>query len=262
VLERCEAIRLEEIKSAGRTRPLIIECEIVANGATSRELMLVKAFDLPEVDNYGLYAELLGNLLARELGLDTPKPTLVNLGKEFVGATNLTLAREGLQLRPGLGVGCEYFKPGFTSFIAGTPLEPEQKAQAALIYAYDLLVQNPDRLPSNPNCAIRARKLIAFDFNVAFSFLLPLIGLQPEPWEFSKLGIGTKHLFYRSLRNQAIDWNPFLSSVRRLTVKRVEELCKLMPPEWGTWGTKICDHIASIIKNLKKIELELQRSLS
>jgi hypothetical protein len=77
VLERCEAIRLEEIKSAGRTRPLVIECEITTDDSASRELMLVKAFGLPEVDNYGLYCELLGNLLARELGLDTPKPILV-----------------------------------------------------------------------------------------------------------------------------------------------------------------------------------------
>lgn len=261
MLERCEAIRLEEIKSAGRTRPLVIECEIAAEESISRELMLVKAFDLPEVDNYGLYCELLGNLLARELGLNTPKPTLVNLSKEFVSVTNLTLARENLRLKPGLGVGCEYFKPGFTSFVAGTPLEPEQKAQAAMIYAYDLLVQNPDRLPSNPNCAIRAGELIAFDFNLAFSFLL-LIGQQSEPWELSKLDIGTKHLFHRSLRNQAIDWKPFLSAVRKLTGNRMEELCGLVPPEWGSWAKKICAHFASIIGNVKKLEFELQRSLS
>jgi hypothetical protein len=196
------------------------------------------------------------------MAISLSKDPLVNLGEEFVSVTNSTLAREGLRLRVGLGVGCEYIKPGFTSFVAGTPLEPEQKAQAALIYAYDLLVQNPDRLPSNPNCAIRAGNLIAFDFNLAFSFLLPLIGQQPEPWELSKLGIGQNHLFNRSLRSQAIDWEPFLLSVRQLTVDGVEELCRLVPPEWGAWDTKICEHFTSIIGNVDKLEFELQRSLS
>lgn len=260
MLQRCEALRFIKVLESGRTKPLIIECEC-ADDENYRTLQVVKAFNLPEVHEIGLYCELLGNLLARELGVETPRPALINLSEDFVAVTNQVLRRYGLNLRPGLGVGCEYLGEGFTSPVAGILLSPDEKAQAALIYAFDKLVQNPDRRDGNPNCAVKNGKFVAFDFNLAFTFLL-LIGSQGEPWEFSKHRTEYEHIFLRSLRGREVGWQPFVDVVGQLTEDRIEELCGLVPIEWGNWNEKICAHLMSVVENKDKLIFELERSLS
>ena len=197
MLDIWEAERLEDVLGNGRTQPLVIGCvrrTTTATGADelgpgggsgSRRSMVVKSLGLPEVTQGGRCAELFGNLLARELGVDTPAPALVDLAPEFIEAIKPALSPRGLHPLPGLAAGCEYFQGGFASAVRGAKLAPEELAQAARIYAFDLLVQNPDRRPEKPNCAQRGVRFIAYDFEMAFSFLL-VIGQKDE-------GVGQVH---------------------------------------------------------------------
>jgi hypothetical protein len=224
VLDVWEAERLEDVLGNGRTHPLVIECVRRAvttsggderdpsGGGVERRVMVVKALGLPEVTQSGLCAELFGNLLAREFGNDTPRPALVDLTSGFIEAAEPALSSWQLRPQPGLAAACEYFRGGFASAVPDAPLTPEELAQAARIYAFDLLVQNPDRRPEKPNCAQRGGRFIVYDFEMAFSFLL-VIGQKDEPWEVSKHGLGPKHLFYSALRAVEIDWEPFLKDL-------------------------------------------------
>lgn len=261
MIERCDAVRLERIKSSGRTRPLIIECVFESEGAGERRLMLVKAFDFPEVDHYGLYCELLGNLLAKEMGVFTPNPALVTLSDDFVEATNSVLPNLEIpyRLRPGLALGCRYF-PRITPLLSDADPPLEEAGNAARIFAYDLIVQNPDRTQNNPNCGIESGRLLAYDFNLAFSFLL-VIGVDSDPWRLSASGIGSKHLFRRFLASRQVDWESVIQPVRTLSLQRVEELCSLVPPEWGNRTEQIYSHMNGIVGHIDQLALELQRSL-
>src|SRR2546428_6403794 len=98
------------------------------------------------------------------------------------------------------------------SAVPDARLAPAELAQASRVYAFDLLVQNPDRRPEKPNCAHRGRRFIVYDFEMAFSFLL-VIGQKDEPWEAAKHGLGPKHLFHSPLRASETDWEPFLSDL-------------------------------------------------
>lgn len=261
MLQRCEAFRFIKVLESGRTRPVIIECECIGeDDALSRKTFVVKAFNLPEVDNFGLYCELLGTLFAIELGIETPQPALIELSKEFVSIVNPVLNSSKLSLRPGIGFGSEYISGGFTSPVAGSYLNTEEIAQAVNIFSFDLMVQNPDRLTTNPNCAYKNGKFVAFDFNLAFSFLV-LIGKQNEPWQLSSHHIAQNHLFHRALSGKDVNWKPIIENVRKLTKERIEEICSLVPFEAEKWNEKVSQHLYSIVENADKLEIELQRSL-
>jgi hypothetical protein len=222
--------------------------------------MLVKALGLPEVTQCGLCSEIFGNLLARELGIATPRPGLVELSSSFIAAIAPVLKSRQLDPQPGLAAGCEYLR-GLASVVPGASLTPPELAQAALIYGFDLLVQNIDRRPEKPNCAQHRGGFIAYDFELAFSFLR-LIGEKDEPWEVSKHGIGTKHLFYSSLQSAAVDWQPFLTAISRLTDERLDELGSDLPEPWQPWTIRVREHLVAVRMHLSEFEWELRRSLA
>lgn len=132
--------------------------------------MIVKAVGLPEITTGKLLNEQFGNLIARELGIHTPAPAVVEIGPEFVATSAPYLPRHQSQLQPGLSVGTEKLD-GLMPLPYGEALSKDELAQATLIYACDLLIQNPDRLIKNPNCGKHRDRLVAYDFEMAFTFV-------------------------------------------------------------------------------------------
>jgi hypothetical protein len=134
-----------------------------------------------------------------------------------------------------------------------------------MIYGFDLLTQNPDRRETNPNCALKGDKILAFDFEKSLSFLYPILGQKPEPWELSKLRLSgdERHIFKSNLkaREKEINWQPLVKKVKQINKEKIEEMCSLIPLELGNYTDKIWEHFASIVSNSKSLELELQRSL-
>jgi hypothetical protein len=258
-----EARRLDKVMASGRTHPLVLECEWKEGREPSRfQIMVVKAVGLPEVTEKSLFNELFGNMLANEFGISTPAPGLVHLSEGFAKLANSSavLRQHQIQIRAGLGVGCEYFSQGFAQVIPGTHLTVEELEQAAQLYAFDLLIQNPDRTARKPNCAFRAKQLMAYDFELGFSFLLPVIGLA-APWQVSAHGISTTHVFRPGLKEQRIDWQPFIGALRKLSKKRLIALIETLPEGWRAYGEQVAEHLLEARSKAKTLELELQRSL-
>jgi len=265
LLIRCDALSLVDVKRNGTTKPLVIECEYSDENIPVRKTLLVKANGLPRITVLDLYCETLGNLLAREFGIETPEPFIVRIDEDFVQATLKPLWEESIKIKTGLGIGCEYFSQGFTVVTSNIFLSKEKFEQAVMIYGFDLLTQNPDRRETNPNCAVKGDKIIAFDFEKSLSFLYPILGQKPEPWELSKLNLtdNDRHVFKSNLkaREKEINWQPLIEKVKQINNEKLEEICSLIPIELGDSTDKICEHFASIVSNSKRLELELQRSL-
>ena len=265
MLIKCDALSFVDIKRNGTTKPLIIECEYSDENIPFRITLLVKANGLPRITNLDLYCETLGNLLAREFGIETPEPFIVRIDEDFVRATRKPLWEEGVEIKVGLGVGCEYFSQGFTIVKSNMFLSKEKLEQAVMIYGFDLLTQNPDRRETNPNCALKGDKIIAFDFEKSLSFLYPILGQKTMPWELSKLklSVNDRHIFKSNLkaREKEINWQPLVEKVKQINKEKLEEICSLIPLELGNYTDKICEHFSSIVSNSKSLELELQRSL-
>lgn len=260
MLETYEATRFIKVLESGRTRPILLECELADENGISVGDFVVKAIGLPEVEEYGLFAETLGYLVAAELDIETPKPAIVRLSNEFVAAVNPVVRSKNMSLRAGVGFGSEHLGSGLVSASADQSFVAEQTVAALNIFCYDLLIQNFDRLERNPNCLIKNGRIIAFDFNVAFSFLL-LIGNVDEPWEVSKHRSESQHLFHRALKGKNLDFKPFIERVIALSTERVDEILDAIPFGDGRWNDRIRDHFHSIRENAEKLEIEFARSL-
>ena len=152
---------------------MVLRCR-PTGGAASMRSLVVKAIGLPEVTRHGLICELLGNLLARELGVVTAPSAIVDIDPDAADAINGGLVREGLASRPGLAVGCNYLRP-LLPVIGALPEQVEPDVPR--LFGFDLAVQNPDRRSDNPNCALYENRLLAYDFEMSFSFLMQVLGL-------------------------------------------------------------------------------------
>lgn len=226
-----------------------------------RKRFVVKCMDLPRISPRVMFCEIVGNLFAREIEVNTPRPALVSISDTFARVTNAILARDGLQISEGVGVGCEYFQGGFTSPVIGPPLAHEEVPQATLLYGFDLLVQNPDRRVDKANCGFLGQKLIAFDFEMAFSFLL-LVGQQHDPWEVSKHGLASKHIFHRQLQQRQVSWTPLLDALASFDLELFREWEAGLPAAWPADMGRVIEHVRAVKRNLTKFEHELQGSLS
>jgi hypothetical protein len=152
--------------------------------------------------------------------------------------------------------------PEITNFVPGASPTPEELEQMTLLYAFDMVVQNPDRRLDNPNCAILDGKLVPFDFETCFSFLLALG--QPDPGAISKHGLARQHCCHEILSNRkrSISWSPFRAALASVTDQELTELVTAVPDAWQKPANKVRSHLISVRDQLATVELELQRSLS
>jgi hypothetical protein len=86
---------------------------------------------------------------------------------------------------------------------------PEAMRQAAInIFAFDALVQNPDRRFGNQNLFTRGDEIFVYDHELAFSFLHD-IATTATPWRLDSQAYLTSHVFYTQLKAKAVDVNGF-----------------------------------------------------
>src|SRR4051812_13094755 len=139
-------------------------------------------------------------------------------------------------------------------------MSQDQIQDAACIYVFDLLVQNADRRSNNSNCLVVARQLAAIDFESSFSFLYPIIGNSAHPWEVSRHGIASRHLFHRDLSAADVEWAVL---VRHVIGKAVEILgsCEIwLPQTWRILKERVDDHFMILQQHEQELVFEVVRS--
>ena len=206
--------------ATGRNRPLLLGCE--DNAANPFEVVV--KFRGKEMDAKAQIAELVTAQLADDLGLQVPQAAVVDIPAGF----DAIIAEKDLAAMVknslGLNFGSVNIGAGFTTWPPGRNLVGAQRDQAADIFAFDTLIQNPDRRAVNPNLWARSDKLGVYDHEQAFSFLtLPIIGGAPKSWLAAKqpksFQFLEQHIFYRSLRGGRLDFGPFKEKLGQLTAR-------------------------------------------
>ena len=241
---------------SGRSRPLRLSCYPESGDEQSRAEFFVKTVGLPEIIEQHLFAEMLGNVVAREFGMRTPEPSFIELTSEFAG-----LVREscGIRAQPGLAVGGRSLGASLSPPVFGR-MASDQRAQAARIYLFDMVVENPDRRRTNGNCAVVGGALTAYDFADSFSFLLPVIGGAPESWVVPT-GISSQHLFRGTLDRALPDWPALFESLRGCLEATLEDPMSWMPGSWSEWLERVRAHFAAIVEHFDEFRFEVLRSL-
>src|SRR4051812_810122 len=141
-------------------------------------------------------------------------------------------------------------------------MSQDQIQDAARIYVFDLLVQNADRRSDNSNCMVVARQLAAIDFESSFSFLYPIIGNSAHPWEVSRHGIASRHLFHRDLNAADVEWAVL---VRHVIGKAVEILgsCEIwLPQTRSILKERVEDYFMILLHHEPEVAFEVLRNLS
>lgn len=240
-------IRFEAVQATGKTKPLLLDCARLVGNGESRRRLLVKAVGMPHVTDGAVCNEWLGGQIARAYGLHAPETCLVDLSKDFLDDVQDELARHELAPQPGVAVGIEFIS-NMTMFPRPATLHHEEEQEAADILVFDLLVQNPDRRPDNPNCGRARGQVVPFDHEHAFSFRQDGILLPPAAWEVSALPFSRRHLFTDALS----DYDDWIGAARALLARGTSgaiERCSGVPPEWASAGSQVKQHLEAVMAN-------------
>ena len=238
--------------STGRNRPLLLGCE----DSAANPFEVVVKFRGREMTETAQIAELVTAQLADDLGLQVPQAAIVDMPSGF----DAIIADKDLALMvkssPGLNFGSVNLGAGFTTWPPGRNPVGAQRDQAADIFAFDTLIQNPDRRAVNPNLWARSDKLGVYDHEQAFSFLaVPILGGAPKPWQAAKQPTSfqflEQHIFYHSLRGGRLGLGPFEEKLGRLTGNQVKGYLDVVPASWGK-ETDFCDQLAEYLGEARK----------
>ncbi|MEO8352872.1 MAG: HipA family kinase [Chthoniobacteraceae bacterium] len=236
----------------GRTRPLLLNCQNVLG----EDFEVVTKFRGREMDGRSQLVELVSAQLADDLGLDVPGVAVVDIPTDFAeiisDADDAAMVRQSV----GLNFGSIHFGQGFTTWPPERAPHGAQRDQAAAIFAFDTLTQNPDRRAQNPNLWSRSDRLGVYDHEQAFSFLfLPIIGGAPRPWNPADQAAGfpflENHIFYGSLRSSRFDLDPFEERLSDLSDSKLQSYIDSVPASWRE-GNDLCEQISAYLQEARQ----------
>lgn len=243
---------------SGRTRPLRLSCSRTIDDAPESDEFFAKCPGLPEFTEQSAFCEIIGNLLARDCGITTPQPVLIEMSEPFL---QVLQGVAGLRLPGGTCAGSRNLGPGISP-PTFAKMSAEQLEAAARIYLFDLCTQNPDRRLDSPNAVVASNRLIAIDFEACFSFLYPILGRTVEPWQVSQHGIAERHLFHDPLRNATVEWPMLVPMTVELLDQGLAEADTWIPPMWRNWADRVRAHMMTLRQNEHDLLFEVVRSLS
>jgi hypothetical protein len=210
----------------------------------------------------GLVCELLASCLATHFGIAVPEPALVMIEHDFAELVALAEQKKAGHLRKSVGLN---FGSRQLSDVTAWPVDkaiPEAMWQAAVnVFAFDALVQNPDRRFSNQNLFTRGDTLFVFDHELAFSFLLD-IAPSRTPWRLDRQAYLTDHVFYRQLRSKPIDLKGFVHALRDLPGRHLDATLAEVPSEWNNEDLgKIERHLRAVSNHAGEFAEEIRKRL-
>jgi hypothetical protein len=123
------------------------------------------------------------------------------------------------------------------------------RVTAAEIFAFDGIIQNPDRRAANPNCFTNGAELVILDHELAFSFLAGILFWKP-PWEGGDLSFLRDHVFFEPLRHTAVNFDRLSGAIEALKDDQLCAFADSVPPEW-IGGKDAADQILEYLLPMK-----------
>ena len=150
------AVALEYVRQmgAGRTCPLMVTCEKPDGSIVS---LVAKFSDFCDQRETHLTREIVGACLAGDLGLPVPEPMLIEIPAGWADIVPDAPLRARIAASSSIAFGSTLMTGGYSAWTADTRIKEAMYDMAAAIFAYDGIIQNPDRRTTNPNCLVRGR---------------------------------------------------------------------------------------------------------
>jgi hypothetical protein len=118
-----------------------------------------------------IYKEIFSTVLARELGVFTPQPVIVDLpiGLEF-GAADYPASQAMIEQSYGLNYATVFLGSDWKTWTNGANPNSLDQETLQSSFCFDALVQNADRRVDNPNLLWKGDQLATLDFDRAFTY--------------------------------------------------------------------------------------------
>ena len=248
---RLSATQFIKPMSTGRNRPLLLGGE----DAGGKLFEVVVKFRGREMDETAQIAELVAAQLADDLGLQVPQAAVVDVPTGFEAVISDRELAMMVKNSPGPNFGSVHVGAGFTTWPPGRDPHGVQGDHAAEVFAFDTLVQNPDRRARTPNLWVRSDRIGVYDHEQAFSFVsVPIIGGAPRPWATADQGnrfrFLEQHIFYRSLRAGRLNLLPFQEKLGALTDAQIQAYADSVPAEWRK-KNDLCNRIVEYLREAR-----------
>lgn len=231
MLDSLTATRFDRRMTRGRTAPFLLEGETAAGDVVE----VVAKFTSPQLPVEGLIREAFGAMLAADLGLPVPACYCVSVLPDFVAAVSGTHPADGAILAAGIpvGFGSALLPSGFSAWMPQRPVPKAMRQSAAEIYAFDLLIQNPDRRPENPNLQSKGDDFAIFDHEM--TLVTDGILFWRPPWDagaLDALGAPARHVLHPALRGRQPNLDRLVGAWEAIDDARLSAYRAALPPQW------------------------------
>lgn len=248
MFEKVTATRFDRVMTAGKTRPLLLLCEL----EDGSEIEAVCKF-APACPVGNLIREALAAMLALDLGLPVPPCLLVELTPQFLESIPDPSVKALLLQAGQYGFGSTRLPDGFAPWIdVGTALPGTLAQQALEILAFDCWLTNTDRMSNNPNLLTNGKTFAIIDHEHALSH--EMILFWKEPWVVDALQ-GTsppeQHVFFEAMRKRTpLDLATVAAHLSDITNERIDAYIAALPPAW-TSQLQVINSARTLIMGLR-----------
>jgi len=251
---------------SGVTKPSLLTCKDKDGNRKGEYVVKLRANISFGVTS--LAFELIASNIALCLDIPTPEAVLIEIDENFASSIKEEEISKSFISSLGLNFGNKYLK-GYSTWTRGMSLSSFQSQLACEIFAFDALIQNPDRslVHNKPNVLTKNEEIIIIDHEKAFSFLFPLIGKRKmNAWEISEETFVKNHLFYSELKKSSkrdiIDFDYIKNKIERLSTNKLDSIIDSLPTEWkNDYTSKIRIHLEEIVNYSDKFIYELKKTL-
>jgi hypothetical protein len=247
--------------TSGRTNPILCGCSDAAGNAAGE--FIVKLLGQPKAGSCGALLEFAASRLAQRFGILIPEAAVIELTQGFarlVADVQPQLAA-ALQASVGPNFGSRVIKP-MSIWLVGRMIPDAMLADATKIFAFDALIQNPDRRAENPNLFTQGDNIYVYDHETSFSFLFAL-SASLQPWNLEGQDYLQQHVFYSRLKSRELDFAEFRERLRTLTGTVLTRIKNEVPREWmqGHWE-RMEAHLSDIQAHADEFVEQVRRRLA
>lgn len=216
---------------AGRTCPILVNCE---RPDGSMIAVVAKFSDFCDQKEVNLAREIVAGCLAADLGLPIPMPVLIDVPAGWPDIVPDADRRKRVASSSNLAFGSALVTGGYTTWTPNTRITEARLDTATAIFAFDAVIQNPDRRADNPNCLVRGEEIRIIDHELAFAHRM-VLGWRP-PWRpggLNWLERKGSHIFLAGLkRRSGLDFVRVRQSWSAISDDRLTEYRAAVPAQW------------------------------
>jgi hypothetical protein len=263
VIDQVIATTFHHFTGNGRTSPAIFSC--IGGEQDGVKEYVVKLRGGLELGGRGLALELYASMLASYFGMAFPRPAIVLVEEDLSAVILSQLIGDDQKSRvirgsTGLNFGSQ-FLVNLTTWPIDKSVSGTLQPAAMKVYAFDALIQNPDRSFKNPNLGSRGDDLFIYDHESAFSFLFDILP-SPNPWRLGTERYLNGHVFAKAL-NGVIFPADFLQRLGNLSNEVTRYFSEQIPEDWKSDDLlKIEAHLALMSEHAAEFAEEVTRRLA